>query len=148
MARVAVIPTAVYRMPLRPARKTLLRFMPKPSSTTEACSRYFVEDFVCARNRFNESRPTARPTASASGGEAQGLTAKISPKRKTVIESKGERSTLCFTRPGFYQTRQMSFFSFTIGEPALQLKASPNSGIFVSGAFVRYFGGECGSVTA
>src|SRR3954464_5913582 len=105
MARVAVIPTAVYRMPLRPARNTLFRFMPNPSSTTEACSRYFVEAFVSVRKGLSDSRPSARPTASASGGDAQGLTAKISPKRKTVFESKGEHSTLCFTRPGFYHTR-------------------------------------------
>src|SRR3954462_1485663 len=148
IARVAVIPIAVYKMPLRPARKTLFRFIPKPRSTTEACSRYFVKDFVSLRNGFKESSPSARPTASADGGDAKGLIAKISPKTKITFEIRGERSTLCFTRPGFYQTRQMSFFSFTIGEPALQLNASPNSGIFVSGAFVRYFGGECGSVTA
>src|SRR4051812_29911140 len=100
-------------MPLRPARNTLFRFMPKPSSTTEACSRYFVEDFVCERKGFSESNPSARPTASANGGDAQGLTAKISPKRKTVFESKGERSTRCFTRPGFYQTRVLPDRVFT-----------------------------------
>ena len=39
IASVAVIPIAVYTIPLRPARNTLPRFIPNPSRTTDACSK-------------------------------------------------------------------------------------------------------------
>ena len=47
-----------------------------------------------------------------------------------------------------HQTLQTLSAGFTIGEPALQPKAAPNSGMFTTTPLMRYFGGECGSVIA
>jgi len=47
-----------------------------------------------------------------------------------------------------YQTWQTFSGGFTIGWPALQEKAAPNSGMFTTTPLIRYSGGECGSVCA
>lgn len=49
---------------------------------------------------------------------------------------------------GFYHIRQIVSTGLTIAASALQLKASPNSGIFTTTPLIRYLGGECGSVAA
>src|SRR5205807_7205339 len=70
-ATVKLIPTIVYRNPVRPARRTSLRFVPKPRPTTETCSSSFDQLRVNSGKGFPKTRATASPSARASGGEAE-----------------------------------------------------------------------------
>src|SRR5947209_1497805 len=64
-----VIPAAVYRNPARPARSTSLRFMPKPSPTTESCSSSFDHFPVNSGKPLPTVSATAKPSARARGGD-------------------------------------------------------------------------------
>src|SRR5580765_4302044 len=76
----------VYRNPLRPARITSCKFIPKPRPTTEACSRIFDRAADCFAYGWVKIRPKARPMASATGGDTYPLAAHTSPARKRIFE--------------------------------------------------------------
>src|SRR5581483_855107 len=85
--------------------------MPNPSPTTDACNRYFVSTRVWLRNGVVKARPMMRPAASATGGDAQGLSAKSNPRMKMNFRVPGfmerlawspyqkNRTLICAARP-------------------------------------------------
>src|SRR5579864_2778543 len=77
---------SVYRNPLRPARKTACRFMPKPSPTTDACNRN-LENRADSRGKgWVKTSPNASPIARATGGDANPLAAHSRPRKKNTFE--------------------------------------------------------------
>src|SRR5271156_2028 len=77
--------TAVYTNPLRPARNTSCRFIPKPSPTTDACSKYFVavRDSVC--QGCVKANPNISPSASAAAGDTSPLAHNANPTRNRIF---------------------------------------------------------------
>src|SRR5271170_291797 len=77
--------TAVYTNPLRPARNTSCRFIPKPSPTTDACSKYFVavRDSVC--HGCVKANPNISPSASAAAGDTRPLAHNANPTRNRIF---------------------------------------------------------------
>src|SRR5215469_5141783 len=84
--RAKAIPTAVYRNPLRPARITWCRFMPKPSPTTAACSRYFEIWRDSPGYGWVAIAPKTSPASKANGGEAQGVRQNARPATKSTFD--------------------------------------------------------------
>src|ERR1700722_7584847 len=76
---------AVETKPLRPARSTSCRFIPKPSATTEALSRNLASSPLSAGEGCAKVSPNTRPTTSATGGERNPLAAQIKPTKKRVF---------------------------------------------------------------
>src|SRR5215469_11221710 len=85
-----LIPSSVYTKPLRPARTTSCRFMPKPSPTTDACSKYFESLADSFAKGCVKSKPNASPNASAAGGDRKLLAAASNPKTKTILDVIGK----------------------------------------------------------
>src|SRR5271170_562876 len=80
-----VILTAVYTNPLRPARNTSCRFIPNPSPTTDACSKYFVavRDSLC--HGCVKPNPKISPSASAAAGDTSPLAHNANPSRNKIF---------------------------------------------------------------
>src|SRR5215472_948323 len=76
-ATAKLIPTSVYRNPERPAWRTSVRLMPKPSPTTEICNSHFEQREVNSGNGFPSASARTSPKARARGGEAEYAEASI-----------------------------------------------------------------------
>ena len=86
--------------PRRHSLDHLLRFMPKPSPTTDACNRSLVGFEVLPANGWPMVGASASPSASAIGGDAHGVARKISSakKRKALSGRSPGTSRVCASR--------------------------------------------------
>jgi hypothetical protein len=74
--------TTVNKTPSRPASITLPKFIPKPSPTTEICSRSFVTLLIFAGNGLPITSAAKMPNPNANGGAINGSKHKKASKTK------------------------------------------------------------------
>src|SRR5580658_1267804 len=77
--------TAVYTNPLRPARNTSCRFIPNPSPTTDACSKYLVAVRDSACHGCVKPNPKINPSASAAAGDTSPHAHNANPTRNKIF---------------------------------------------------------------
>src|SRR5699024_10955212 len=84
--KVAAIDTTVNNKPSLPTSTAALKFIPKPSPTTEAFSSQFVAPFILSLSyTLPNNMATAIPNKRASGGPIQGVKEKIANIRKMTF---------------------------------------------------------------
>src|SRR5580698_1742420 len=76
---------AVYTNPLRPARNTSCRFIPNPSPTTDACSKYFVAVRASACHGCVKPNPNTSPKPRAAAGDTSPLAHNANPSTNKIF---------------------------------------------------------------